>query len=140
MIVIVLGQAQAKLGPEVLLGTVAILCSALCYAVNIVMMRHQALAAKPLEINFFQSLTVHDPVAGGVPLLGMPAWPAGQWPWIVVASILSTGGTLLFAWAYARAKRAISPSPNIAASCGPRRSAGSSSANASRSTRSPVRC
>ena len=43
-----------QLGREVLLGTVAIIGSALCYAVNIVLMRHQALAAKPLEINFFQ--------------------------------------------------------------------------------------
>src|SRR3954471_5876769 len=58
VVVIVFGQARAELGPGVLLGTVAILGSALCYAVNIVMMRHQALAAKPLEINFFQSLTV----------------------------------------------------------------------------------
>ena len=56
MIVIVLGQAHAKLGDGVLLGTAAIIGSALCYAVNIVLMRRQALAAKPLEINFFQSL------------------------------------------------------------------------------------
>ena len=54
MIVIVVGQARADLGTEVLLGSVAILGSALCYAVNIVMMRRQSLAAKPLEIGFFQ--------------------------------------------------------------------------------------
>ena len=33
---------------------------------------------------------------------GVPAWPGGQWSWIAVASILSTAGTLLFAWGYAR--------------------------------------
>ena len=43
-------------GRDVLLGIAAILASALCYSGNIVMMRRQALAAKPLEINFFQSL------------------------------------------------------------------------------------
>jgi len=29
-------------------------------------------------------------------------WPGGQWLWIAVAATLSTSGTLLFAWAYAR--------------------------------------
>jgi S-adenosylmethionine uptake transporter len=32
----------------------------------------------------------------------VPAWPSGQLGWIVIASILSTSGGLLFAWAYAR--------------------------------------
>ncbi|HEX8839906.1 MAG TPA: DMT family transporter, partial [Sphingomicrobium sp.] len=54
VIVIVIGQARASVASDVLLGIGAILASALCYAVNIVMMRHQALAARPLEINFFQ--------------------------------------------------------------------------------------
>jgi S-adenosylmethionine uptake transporter len=34
--------------------------------------------------------------------MGAPAWPALQWSWIVVACLMSTAGTLLFAWAYAR--------------------------------------
>ena len=34
--------------------------------------------------------------------VGPPQLPAGQWMWIIVASMLSTLGTLLFAWAYAR--------------------------------------
>jgi len=58
VILIVAGQATANAGPGVLLGTAAIIGSALCYAVNIVLMRKQAVAAKPLEINFFQGLTV----------------------------------------------------------------------------------
>jgi S-adenosylmethionine uptake transporter len=37
-----------------------------------------------------------------IPLMGAPAWPALQWSWIVVACLMSTAGTLLFAWAYAR--------------------------------------
>src|SRR5207302_5685237 len=37
-----------------------------------------------------------------IPLAGVPAWPSLQWGWIAVACLLSTSGTLLFAWAYAR--------------------------------------
>ena len=46
VVVIVFGQAKAQLGSEVLLGSGAIIGSALCYAANIVMMRWQALKAK----------------------------------------------------------------------------------------------
>ena len=102
VLVIMFGQAQAKVGPEVLLGSAAILCSAACYAVNIVMMRQQALVAKPLEINFFQSLTVLGVWLLVMPVAGLPPPPGGQWLWIVVASILSTIGTLLYGWGYAR--------------------------------------
>jgi S-adenosylmethionine uptake transporter len=102
VIVIVLGQASASMASDVLLGIAAILASALCYAVNIVLMRHQALAARPLEINFFQCLTVMVLWLLAIPLVGLPAWPGEQWLWIVVASLLSTSGTLLFAWGYAR--------------------------------------
>ena len=42
VLVIVLGQARADLGTDALLGSVAIIGSALCYAINIVLMRHQS--------------------------------------------------------------------------------------------------
>lgn len=102
VVVIVLGQARAPLGPEVLLGTAAILGSALCYAVNIVLMRHQALAAKPLEINFFQSLTVMALWLLVLPFAGLPTWPGSQSTWVLIAALMSTSGTLLFAFGYAR--------------------------------------
>ena len=102
VIVIVAGQVKAELGPDALLGTLAIIGSALTYAVNIVLMRRQALAAKPLEINFFQSLTVMAVWLLALPAIGLPQLPSGQWHWIAVAAALSTSGTLLFAWAYAR--------------------------------------
>jgi len=102
VIVIILGQTRANVGGDVLLGIASIIASALCYAVNIVLMRHQALAAKPLEINFFQCLTVMALWLLAIPVAGVPAWPGGQWIWIVVACLLSTSGTLLFAWGYAR--------------------------------------
>ncbi len=103
VIVIVVGQAHAALGGEVLMGSAAIVGSALCYAINIVMMRQQALAAKPLEINFFQSLIVGVLWLCAV-LSGLPTWPAADWQWVAVAAVLSTIGGLVFSWAYARAQ------------------------------------
>ena len=105
VLVIVLGQARAELGPDVLMGSVAIIGSALCYACNIVLMRHQALAAKPLEITFFQSLTVLVLWLAVIPFAGLPDWPSDYWwTWIVIAAAMSTAGAMLFAWGYARAE------------------------------------
>ena len=104
VILIVAGQATGHAGAGVLLGTVAIIASALCYAVNIVLMRKQAVVAKPLEITFFQALTVAV-IWGAIMLAGgMPKLPAEHTGWIIVASLMSTAGGLLFAWAYARAE------------------------------------
>jgi S-adenosylmethionine uptake transporter len=104
VIVIVWGQTRAEAAPGVLLGSAAIIGSALCYAVNIVLMRHQSLAARPVEINFFQSLTVLVLWFAAVPFIGFPVWPLGQWQWVLVAALMSTAGGLLFSWAYARAE------------------------------------
>jgi S-adenosylmethionine uptake transporter len=102
VLVIVVGQGRTASGDAVLLGTAAIMGSAICYAVNIILMRRQALAAGPLEINFFQSLCVLVLWSVAMPLIGAPDWPGIEWRWILVACVLSTSGTLLFAWAYAR--------------------------------------
>jgi S-adenosylmethionine uptake transporter len=104
VLVIVVGQSRAQLGPKVLIGSAAILGSAICYAANIVMMRRQALAAQPLEINFFQSLTIAFLWFAAVPLFGVPRLPGEHIGWIIVASLMSTAGGLLFSWAYARAE------------------------------------
>lgn len=102
VLVIVVGQARADVRPDVLLGIAAIIGSAICYSGNILMMRWQALAAGPLEINFFQAVVVLLMWLAVIPLMRFPEWPAGQFGWIVVASVLSTVGGMLFAWAYAR--------------------------------------
>ena len=105
VLVIVFGQARTNLGTDALLGSAAIIGSALCYAVNIVLMRHQALAAKPLEINFFQSLTVLVLWLAVIPFAGWPELPSTYWwMWIVIAAAMSTTGGMLFAWGYARAE------------------------------------
>jgi S-adenosylmethionine uptake transporter len=102
VLVIVGGQARTELGEGVLVGTFAILGSALCYAVNIVMMRRQSLAAKPLEIGFFQNITVATLMVAAIPVLGPPDWPGDHWLGIVTVAIMSFTGVLLFAVAYAR--------------------------------------
>jgi S-adenosylmethionine uptake transporter len=102
VLVIVVGQARAEVRPDVLLGIAAIIGSAICYSGNILMMRWQALAAEPLEINFFQAIVVLALWLAVVPIYGLPAWPGEQLGYVLVASILSTTGGLLFAWAYAR--------------------------------------
>ena len=98
------GQAQADLGREALVGSIAILASAVCYAVNIIMMRRQSLAAGPVEIGFYQNLTVAALMLLAWPLLMAEVPDLDRWTWIVVAAILSTGSLMLLGWAYARAE------------------------------------
>ena len=102
VLVIVAGQAATKMGEGVLVGTFAILGSAVCYAVNIVMMRRQSLAAAPLEIGFFQNGTIVVLMVASLPFLGGVEWPGDYWPSIVTAAVMSFTGILLFAFAYAR--------------------------------------
>jgi S-adenosylmethionine uptake transporter len=104
VIVIFIGQAQADLGPSALLGSVAILASALCYAVNIILMRRQSLAAEPREIAFFQNVTVGLALLSVLPLLGTSVPPTEQWLPLVGAAALSVFSMLLLSWAYARAE------------------------------------
>ena len=102
VLIIVAGQATNSMGKGVLVGTFAILGSAVCYAVNIVMMRRQSLAAGPLEIGFFQNLTITCLMVASLPFLGGVDWPGDQWSAIIAAAVMSLGGVLLFAFAYAR--------------------------------------
>ena len=104
VVVIVAGQAQADLGREALIGSVAILVSAGLYALNIIIMRQQALVADPLEITFFQSLIVTSVLFPVALFLGMSVPAAVQWPWLVLAAVLAVTSMLLLSWAYARAE------------------------------------
>src|SRR5437764_5469259 len=47
VIVIVLGQARAQVSAEVLVGTADVIRTVVCYAEDIVHVRHQGLAARP---------------------------------------------------------------------------------------------
>ena len=104
VLIIFVGQARADLGREALIGSFAVLVSAALYALNIIIMRAQALVAEPLEITFFQSVIVTLTLALGIPLIGTSLPPPGQWPLIVLAASLAISSMLLLSWAYARAE------------------------------------
>jgi S-adenosylmethionine uptake transporter len=104
VVVIFVGQAQADLGREALIGSFAVLTSAALYALNIIIMRQQALVADPLEITFFQSVIVTSVLLLALPFAGISVPPLEQWPLLVFAAVLAITSMLLFSWAYARAE------------------------------------
>jgi S-adenosylmethionine uptake transporter len=104
ILLIFFGQAQADLGQEALIGSLAILASAILYAINIILMRRQSLVAEPREIAFFQNLTVTGVFVLVALIVGAKLPPTNQWWLLVVAAGLSLASMLLLSWAYARAQ------------------------------------
>ena len=104
VLVIFVGQARADLGREATIGSLAILASAVCYALNIILMRRQAQVAGPVEIAFFQSLIVTVILAAFIPLVGIDVPAAIHWPWLIFAASLAIASHMLLSWAYARAE------------------------------------
>ncbi|WP_156405448.1 DMT family transporter [Sphingomonas sp. Root710] len=103
VLVILWGQASAKMGPDVLWGAVAVLLSAVAYAYNIILMRRQAQLADPYEVAFFQSAVVAICLSVAAPWFAeLP--PAEHAPMIVFAALLATVSLALLGWAYARAE------------------------------------
>jgi S-adenosylmethionine uptake transporter len=103
VLVILAGQAQAELGPDALHGSVAILCSAALYAWNIILMRQQALVARPVEIAFFMSLIMTCGFLLAAPFLAVPP-PMRELPAIAGSAALAFASLVLLSWAYARAE------------------------------------
>ena len=83
-------------------GILAILCSAVLYAYNLILQRQQALVAAPIEIGFFQNLTVILVFGALAPVLAVVPPPAIA-PQLFTASILGLFSMLMMSWAYARA-------------------------------------
>ena len=103
VLVIFAGQAEADLGPDAFRGSIAILGSAALYAWNIILMRQQALLAKPTEVAFFTSGLMALSFLLAAPFLAeLP--PADEWPPIVGAALLAFASLILLSWAYARAE------------------------------------
>jgi S-adenosylmethionine uptake transporter len=101
--VILIGQLGAGHGDGALLGMGAVLLSAVFYAVNLVIARHQAQLAKPLEIAAFQNVFVLLILCLPAPLLlSVPG--AQHLPAIGAAAGLGIVSLLLLSWAYARAE------------------------------------
>lgn len=103
VLVILWGQASAKMGPEAFWGAIAVLLSAVAYAYNIILMRRQAQIADPYEVTFFQSVTVAICLAFAMPWFAVLP-PAEHVPMIIVAAVLATISLVLLSWAYARAE------------------------------------
>ena len=84
-------------------GTMAVLCSAVFYAVNLVMQRRQAMVARPAEIALFQNLNLTAIFLALAPFYLV--WPdAGTLVLAAAGAVLATAALLLLAWGYARAE------------------------------------
>jgi len=103
VLVILAGQAEAEMGPDAFRGAFAILASAALYAYNIILMRKQALLARPTEVAFFTSGIMAGSFLLAAPFLAEPP-PLAELPAIVGAALLAFGSLLLLSWAYARAE------------------------------------
>lgn len=103
VLLIVLTRARLPMSREGMAGAAAILASAVLYAFNIVLMRRQALLAKPAEVAFFQNGVVGSLLLLAAPFLAEVP-PAARWPGLVLAAVLALASSLLIAWAYARAE------------------------------------
>lgn len=84
-------------------GAAAVLCSTAFYAYNLVLMRRQALVARPLEVSFFQNLALAVILCVAAPWLAV-ALPQDLWLPIAGVTALSLSGQLLMSWAYGRAE------------------------------------
>ncbi|MDG2534656.1 DMT family transporter [Sphingomonas sp. HITSZ_GF] len=101
--IILAGQLGAPHRPDSALGMAAVLTSAVFYAVNLVIARHQAQHAGPIEIAFFQNWMILALFALPAPWLLAPLAP-GQWWMVILAAGLAIVSLLLLSWAYARAE------------------------------------
>ena len=103
VLVIMLAQAEAELGPEAFWGALSILGSAIFYAWNIVLMRQQALVAKPLEATLFTGLVISACYLPFAPFwAGLP--PTDQYGPILLAALFGVAALMLLSWAYGRAE------------------------------------
>lgn len=97
-------------GARALDGVAAIFVSAVLYAWNLILMRQQALVAKPTEVAFFQNA-----ISGGWLWLALPVVllvnpqafvvpDETQWPLLALGAGLTVTSLFLLSWAYARAE------------------------------------
>lgn len=99
VLVVLLAQPVA-LGHQALLGSAAVLVSAVLYAGNLLVARLQSQAAGPAEIAFLQSGMVTAFLLLAAPwFLAVP--PASEWWKIGAGAVLATASLFLLGWAYA---------------------------------------
>lgn len=104
VVVIIGGQlGSERYSQDALFGTISILISTVFYGYNLVLTRRQAQLAKPVEIMFFQNLSLLVIMALGAPWLAVKL-PQDYWLPIAGVTLLSLSGQYLMSWAYARAE------------------------------------
>jgi S-adenosylmethionine uptake transporter len=90
-------------GPEAIEGTLAIVLSAVFYALNLVLQRKQATLAGPVEIALFQNLNVALIFLVFAPFY-WTAPDAVSLGWTLAGAVLATIALLFLSWGYARAE------------------------------------
>jgi len=101
--VIAAGKFGGHYAPAAVHGMIAILVSAVLYAVNLVVQRRQAQLAGPDEIAFFQNLFISLLFAPGAWWLAALPHP-GQALLLGAGAVLAVMSLMLIGWAYARAE------------------------------------
>lgn len=96
---IFVGQTRAAMGPEAFEGALAVLASAVLYAVNLILTRLQSLAARPAETACLQSLVILVLLAAAAPWLAAVP-PADTILPIAGAAVLAFASMMLLSWAY----------------------------------------
>ncbi len=104
VLIMIAGRARAGSYPaDVWLGIAALLATAVLYAANLVLMRKQALMARPVEIVFFQTALVMVLLGVPAPLYGAVPTP-DQLLLLAACAVCTVSSLLLLSWAYARAE------------------------------------
>lgn len=97
---IFLGQSRAALGPGAFEGALAILASAVLYAINLILARLQSLAARPAETACLQSLVIVALLGCAAPWLAVVPPLAALAP-LALAALLAFASMMMLSWAYA---------------------------------------
>lgn len=101
--VILGGKISGDYSEDVVLGMAAILLSAVLYAYNLILQRQQAVVADPIEIAFFQNVTVVTLYWIFAPLWAVVPSTSAL-PELVGAALLGVFSMTMLSWAYARAE------------------------------------
>ncbi|NIJ06429.1 S-adenosylmethionine uptake transporter [Sphingomonas vulcanisoli] len=102
VLVVAVSTARSGQSEQALYGTLAVLCAALCYAYNIILMRRQGAHSDAIEVAFFQNGVMAAVLLCAAPWLG--AWPLpSQWPIAIGGAMFATIANILLAWAYSQA-------------------------------------
>ncbi len=96
---IFVGQARAALGPEAFEGAIAVLASAVLYAINLILTRMQSLAARPAETACLQSLVILVLLACAAPWLAVVP-PLSALAPLALAALLSFVSMMMLSFAY----------------------------------------